>query len=79
MFPTLLDFEVQKQINEEHILKAAQRRQLRHEIQGKPRSLSFVVVQFGSWLERIGCWLQQRFSPASSLGASVTDARLQQC
>lgn len=79
MFPTLQDFEVQKQINEEHILKAAQRRQLRLGSQGKPGVLPAIVVRFGAWLEHAGCWLQLRFSPTSHLGAAVTDTHLQRC
>ena len=82
MFPTLLDFDIQKQINQEHILKAALRRQQNQHAKDEQNGLKSVIVHFGAWLERVGCRLQDRFSPPSKLeiGSSpLKDAHLQQC
>jgi hypothetical protein len=82
MFPTLLDFEIQKQINQEHIMKAALRRQLKANTSGGAHGFKSGIVRFGAWLERLGCRLQERFAPPCNLefgGAPFQDATPQSC
>ena len=81
MFPTLLDLEVQKQINHERIMKAALRRQYKSHAKPANVVLKEQIVRFGVWLERLGCRLQSRFaSPNLDLGSTpVHDAPLQSC
>lgn len=81
MFPTLQDLEVQKQINDERIMKAALRRQIKSQTPPASAMLRARIVRFGVWLERLGCRLQSRFSsPNLDLGStSMQDAHLQGC
>jgi hypothetical protein len=82
MFPTLLDLDVQTQINEEHILKITRRRQMAaHKPAARIRFIK-LIVRFGAWLERMGRKLQTRYSPTSALAMTTTclkEAHLQQC
>ena len=82
MFPTLQDLDVQNQINHEHILKVALRRQMKSQTRGSRKIMAAKVVRFGAWLERVGCRLQSRFSPPASLemgSTTMNDAHLQSC
>jgi CRP-like cAMP-binding protein len=82
MFPTLLDLEVQTQINDEHILKITQRRQMAAHKPAARIGFTKMIVRFGAWLEQMGRKLQTRYSPASALAMTATglkEGHLQQC
>jgi hypothetical protein len=58
MFPTLLDLKVQNEINNEHIMKAALRRQYKSQTSNTQKTFANTIVRFGAFLERIGCRFQ---------------------
>jgi len=83
MLPSWLDLQRQAEFNRERAEKAAEVHHiLRLQREAKGRSRGHRIVQFGAWLERIGCRLQSRYAHRPSLDVGsipVKDVRLQSC
>jgi len=83
MLPTWLDIQIQAEFNREQAAKAAETYHiLRMQRETRSRTIKHRIVQFGAWLERIGCSLQSRYASRPSLEVSMTsvnDVRFQNC
>ena len=83
MIPSWLDLQGQAEFNRERAEKAAKTNHiLRIQREAKGRSSGHRIVQFGVWLEQIGCKLQSRYATPTGLNVcmtSVNDTSLQSC
>jgi hypothetical protein len=83
MLPTWLDIQIHAEYTRERAEKTAKAYHiLRMQREAKGRSIDHRIVQFGAWLERLGCRLQSRYARHPNMEirmTSVCDAGLQSC
>lgn len=83
MLPTWFDIQIQAEFKREQAKKVAENYHiLRIQREAEYRSIKHRIIQFGAWLERIGCNLQSRYATRPGLEMSmppVKDVRVQNC